>query len=149
MSYTPPTVADFKSRFDRDFPFCAPEAQTNLDAVRDKDVTVAFTQASANFNEGLFASQATFAEAFLLLSAHFLCQNMLAASQGLGGSANWLTISKGAGALSESFEVPEKIKKDPFLSALSKTVYGSLYLQQILPLLVGNVVALFRRAQPQ
>lgn len=137
MSYTPPTVADFKSRFDRDFAYSA--AESDLTKVRVKDINTAFVQAAANFNEALFASQATYAESFLLLSAHFLVVNITASSQGLGGASQWTTQSKGAGNLQESFAIPPRIMRSPFLSQLSKTTYGMTYLQIILPLLSGNV----------
>lgn len=137
MSYVAPTVADFKFRFDRDFAYSAD--QNDLTRVRDVDVTRAFTAASANFNEALFASQATYAEAFLLLSAHFLCVNLGASSQGLGGAGVWTTQSKGAGNLHESFAIPARVARSPFLSQLSRTSYGMTYLQIILPLLTGNV----------
>lgn len=137
MPYIVPTSVAFKDRFDRDFAFSTD--QTDMTKVRDKDINTAFTQAGANFNEALFASQATYQEAFLQLTAHFLTTNMLAASQGLGGSFQWLTNSKAVGNVSESFAVPERISRSPWLASLSKTLYGSTYLSLILPLLVGNV----------
>lgn len=137
MSYTALTIAAFKTRFDRDFAYAVD--QTDKSKVRDADITIAFTQAAANFNEALFANQATFSEAFALLSAHFLCVNLLASTQGLGGSAQWLTNAKAVGNVSESFSIPERIMRSPFLSALSKTLYGMNYLSIITPLLVGNV----------
>ena len=137
MSYVPPTLADFKARFDRDFAFASD--QTDKSMVRDADITIAFTQAAANFNVGLFANQATYAEASLLLTAHYLCQNLLASSQGLAGSAQWLTNSKAVGNVSEGFSIPERILRSPILSIYSRTLYGMTYLSIIAPLLVGNV----------
>lgn len=137
MAYTQPTIANFKTRFDRDFAYAVD--QTDMAKVRDADITIGLTQASANFNQNLFASQAVFTEAFLLLTAHFLCVNLLASSQGLGGSAQWLTNTKAVGNVSESFSVPERILHSPFLAAISKTLYGMTYLTIISPLLVGNV----------
>ena len=137
MSYTPPTVADFKDRFDRDFAFSADQA--DMTRVRDRDITTASTQAVANFNVALFASQSIYTEAFLLLTAHFLCVNLLAATQGLGGTSQWLVNSKAVGNVSESFAIPERITRSPFLAGLSKTLYGATYLSIIMPLLVGNV----------
>lgn len=146
MSFTPPTLADFKSRFDRDFAYSAD--QSDMTKVRDKDITTAFTNAAANFNENLFANQATYAEAFLLLTAHFLCKNILASTQGLGGAGQWLTNTKAIGPLSEGFTIPDRIAKSPFLAALSKTAYGFAYLEQITPLLIGNVVGIRREVSP-
>lgn len=137
MSYTQPTVSDFKTRFDRDFAFAAD--QGDMTKVRDVDITRGLTQASANFNEGLWESQALFSEAFLLLAAHYLCQNIAASSQGLGSHASWLTNSKAIGNMSESFAIPERIAKSPTLAIYSKTQYGMTYLSLIMPRLVGNV----------
>ena len=138
MAYVQPTIADFKSRFDRDFAYCGTD-QTDLSKIRDKDITTAFTQQVANFNEGLFPSQALFSEASLLLAAHFLCVNILASSQGLGGSFQWLTQSKDAGGMSETFSIPARMLKSPFLASISKTIYGAQYLTIIDPLMVGNI----------
>ena len=137
MSYTQPAVTDFKSRFDRDFGYAADQSDMTL--VRDKDINTAFGQTVANFNAGLFPSQALYTEAFLLLSAHYLCMNLLASSQGLAGSAQWLTNSKAVGNVSEGFAIPERIMRSPFLSIYSRTLYGMNYLSIIAPLLVGNV----------
>lgn len=147
MAYTAPTVANFKSRFDRDFAFCGSD-QTDFTKVRDVDVERALALAKANFNDGLWADQATFSEARLLLAAHFLCQNLLASTQGLGGSYQWLTNSKAVGPLNESFQIPDRILRSPFLAAISKTLYGALYLEMLSPLLVGNVVVVCGRATP-
>lgn len=146
MAFTTPTPADFKSRFDRDFAFAVD--QTDVTKVRDKDLNTAIGQAGLNFNPGLFAAQAGFAEAYLLLTAHFLCVNLLASSQGLGGAGEWLVNQKAVGNVSASFDVPERIKRSPFLAALSKTSYGMTYLQIITPLLVGNVLGVCRNASP-
>ncbi len=148
MALVHPTVAQFKSRFDRDFAFCAAEGQTDLERVRDVDVNNAFTQLDANFNEGLFASQATYQEAYLQLAAHYLCLNMIAASQGVGGSAQWVTINKSIDSITEGFEVPDRIKRSPMLAQFSKTSYGMLYLDLIGPLLVGNAAGIYRQASP-
>lgn len=146
MAYVPPTAAEFKSRFDRDFAYSAD--QMDMTRVRTVDITRAFTQAGANFNVGLFASQATYAEAFLLLSAHYLVVNLTASSQGLGGAAQWTTASKSVGNVAESFAIPDFINRSPFLSQLSKTSYGMAYLQIILPLLAGNVVCVEGDTKP-
>jgi hypothetical protein len=146
VAYTVPNAAAFKSRFDRDFPF--PLDQSDVRGVRDLDISRALTQASFNFNEGLFASQAIFTEAYLLLTAHYLCTNLLASSQGLGGAGQWLTQSKTVGSVSESYSVPPSVANDPFLGLLSKTTYGALYLQLIAPLLVGNIICIAGRSTP-
>lgn len=138
MAYTVPTAADFKTRFDRDFPFAAAD-QTDMEKVRDTDIDRALTQAGVNFNDALWSSQAVFSEARLLVAAHFLCVNLLNSSQGLGGTAQWLTASKSVGNVAESFAIPERISRSPSLSIYSKTTYGMTYLSLLAPLINGNV----------
>lgn len=137
MAYTPPTVAEFKARFDRDFAFSAD--QSDMERVRDTDITRGLTSASVNFNEGLWESQTIYAEAYLLLAAHYLVTNLLNSSQGLGSQANWLTNSKAVLNMSESFAIPDRIARSPILAIYSKTGYGMSYLSLIMLRLVGNV----------
>lgn len=144
MAFTQPTTDDFKERFDRDFPYAVPAGEpslgddTNLKAVRDADINRAFTGASLNFNCGLFATQATYQEAYLNLAAHVLCRNLLASTQGLQGQFPWLNAMKSAGGVSSSAVIPDRIKNSPFLASLSLTRYGAAYLEYIMPYLVGN-----------
>lgn len=147
MAFASPTVADFKSRFDRDFPFCTDD-QTDLKRVRDVDVTRAFEQAGLNSNPALFETQAQYTEAMLLLSAHYLVTNLLSAAQGVRGAGTWLIASKSAGNMSESYTIPPRIARSPFMAALSKTSYGFTYVNMIVPLMRGNVAAFKRDASP-
>lgn len=146
MSYTAPTVAEFKARFDRDFSFAVD--QTDMERVRDTDITRGITSASANFNEGLWESQAIFSEAYLLLSAHYLVTNLLNSSQGLRSQANWLTNAKSVMSVQESFSIPDRILRSPILAVYSKTGYGMAYLSLIMPRLVGNVALLQGNTTP-
>lgn len=132
MAYTEPTVDDFKEKFARDFPFGSTDT-----TVMDDDVQRAITDASTEINEDLYETQAQFTNGFLLLSAHFLVMNLRASSQGLAGSFNWLTGSKGVGSVSESFVIPDAIQNNPYLAMLSKTSYGAQYLMRIIPQLAG------------
>ena len=144
MPFTLPTTDDFKTRFDRDFPYAVPEGQptkgddTQLSKVRDTDITRAILGANININQGLFPDQSTFNEVFLQLAAHTLCRNLLASTQGLSGQFTWLTAMKSAGGVESKYEIPDRIKNSPFLSSLSLTRYGAAYLEYIMPYLVGN-----------
>ena len=151
MAYTVPTVADFKSQFARDFPYAVTAAggdNTDLSRVTDTDIAGAITDASYNVNEGLFPSQALYTRAYLFLAAHCLVQSLLAAGEGIKSSFNWLVTGRGAGQLSESFAIPKDILEDPYLASISKTRYGSRYLEIISPLLVGNFQTFFRQTPP-
>lgn len=121
---------------------------TDVTRVRDRDIARAFTSAASNVNDCLFPDAASFAEAFLLLAAHCLVSNLLVAGEGVRSRFTWLTASKAAGDLSESFVIPDFVKENPFLASLSKTGYGGRYLEIITPLLTGNVIAAFRQTLP-
>lgn len=144
MSYPSPTVDDFKDNFLRDFPFAVAVGgkegdPTDLKRVLDRDIIKALLLAGANINVGLFESKEIFQQAFMFLAAHHLVTNIRASSQGLNGSFNWLTTSKNAGDVGESFEVPDRIKNSPYFSAITKTYYGMQYLMIVWPRLIGNV----------
>ena len=134
MSYTNPSVADFKTKFARDFPF-----GTSTSTVMDSDIASAFSDAEVNLNPELFDSQSSYTAGYLLLSAHFLVTNIRSSSQGIQGNFEWLVNSKGVGSVSESFSIPDRIMKNPYLSMLSKTNYGAKYLMMVLPQLTGQV----------
>lgn len=135
MAYTNPTVADFVSFFQRDFPF---GTDPNV-AVLDSDITKAFLFTNAMINQGLFPDQGTYNVGYNLLSAHFLVMNLRAASQGINGQFAFLETSKGVGGVSTSFSIPERILQNPELSMLTKTNYGAMYLQLLLPGLTGQM----------
>lgn len=116
--------------------------------VRDKDILRAIQNAQFNVNQALFCDQASFQYAFGYLAAHCLVQNLLTAGQGMRSRFNWLTASKAVADVSESFVIPDQVKKNPFLASLSKTGYGGRYLEIISPLLVGNMLATFRQTLP-
>ena len=114
---------------------------TELSKVTDGDLAKSFTLATAfNITQALLGSQAAFTYAYNLLSAHYLCENVLAGSSGLSGKADWLTKSKSVGNVRESFDIPKRILNSPYLSKLSKTVYGAQFLELMAPQLVGNIV---------
>lgn len=121
---------------------------TDLTRVVDADITGAIMDAGYNVNEALFDDQAQYSRAFLYLCAHCLVERLLAAGEGMRSRYNWLVNAKSAGDLSESFTIPENILQSAFLSAVSKTRYGAMYLQIITPLLVGNMATFFRRTPP-
>ena len=77
-----------------------------------------------------------------------LVEKLLASGEGLVSQYNWLTASKSVGSLQESFQIPEKISKDPMLSSFSKTRYGAMYLQIISPLLIGACFTSYRQSLP-
>lgn len=135
MAYENPSVADFKSFFNRDFPYGTdPETQ-----VLDSDITKAFTMTNVNMNQGLFGYQTSYNIGYLLLSAHYLVMNLRASSQGINGQFNFLESSKGVGSVSEAFAIPQRVLDNPDWAILCKTNYGAQFIQLVLPQLAGNM----------
>lgn len=143
LAYTNPTIADFKAQFGRDFPY-----GTDPSTVMDSDINSALALMIGNINPDLFVNQAAFSSAALQLSAHYLVMNLRASAQGIAGQANWLQVGKSVGPVSESFQVPQYILDNPVLSQYSKTNYGMMYLNQVLPLLTGQMFSVCGRTNP-
>ena len=135
MAFTVPTVADFKAYFVRDFPYGTDPATT----VIDQDITNALADSGVNFNQGLFADQASFNIGYLLLTAHFLVMTLRASSQGVSGQFSWLESSKSVGSVSQALSIPQRILDNPEFAYLTKTNYGAKFLMFILPQLSGQM----------
>ena len=139
MSFTFPTIANFKAHFFRDFPYA--DDQNDMEKVTDKDIEKAMLEARQNFNAALFADQDGYTLAALYLTAHYLVMDLRAAAQGVSGKYTWLSTSRSVGNVSESYAIPESVTKDPALSYYAGTYYGTKYLSIISPLLIGNIRA--------
>jgi len=134
-AYTPPTVADFKAFFSRDFPYGVIDA-----TVKDSDIHRAIDEAVAFVNEGLFCSQANFTNAVLYLSAHNLVTNLRMSSQGVsGGQIAWPQNSRSVGSVSESLAIPDRIMANPEYAILATTGYGGKFLMLVIPGLSGQI----------
>lgn len=141
MDY-PPTVTDFKTRFDRDFVF-----GDGLDSVRDVDITNAIADAAPMVNQGLWSSTAEATTAYLLASAHYLVLNLQASggpmARKVGAGANnrggGVILSKNVGSIGLTYSIPESVQNSRILGPFMRTDYGQRYLQMIAPRLVGNV----------
>lgn len=122
---------------------------TDEKKVTDYDIVAAFNAARAfNMTQSLLPSQQTFTYAYNLLTAHYLCENLQAAGLGLGGKAEWVTNSKTVGNVTESYSIPDRILKSPYLSKISKTTYGAQFLELMSPQLIGNMQSYHRSALP-
>ena len=134
------TVADFKAQFGRGFTYVGTSPCANEEQVTDDDLTKALAEANINFNPALFSDDAGLRMAFLYLAAHYLCNDLQTAQQGITSSASMPVSSRSVGGVSESYQVPEWVTRDPFLSFYATTRYGMKYLSIIKPLLIGAVV---------
>lgn len=112
-----------------------------LEYILDQDITNAFSEAQALFNEGLWPDNQTITLAYLYLTAHYLVNDLRAASQSLNSTGSFPVTSRTVGSMSESYLVPDMYKDYPQLAFLTTTSYGMKYLSMLLPNLVGNIVA--------
>jgi hypothetical protein len=141
--FTDPTVQEFKDYFTRDFPY-----GTDPSTVMDSDISRAELTAASTINQCLFGVQEFYSQCFLLLSAHYLVMNLRASSQGISGQYAWMVTSKGVGSVSEGITVPQKILDNPLYAMLSKTTYGAMYLELMMPLLAGQMFVAYGRTLP-
>jgi hypothetical protein len=144
MSYNNPAVADFKNQFIRDFPYGTDPSVSVL----DQDIAGAFLFTNMSINQDLWPDQGSYTLGYLLLTAHYMVLNLRSSSQGLNGQFNWAQTQKAVGAVSESFQIPQRVIDNPELMLLTKTNYGATYLQLILPLLAGQMFSVMGRTKP-
>lgn len=130
------TISDFKTYFVRDFHYYI--SGDDDTAITDADLTKAMFEASVNFNEDLFEDADVLKVAYLYLSAHFLCVNLQTAASGYNSVGYSPVSSRSVGGVSESYEIPEWLRKDPVLFSFNTTRYGQTYLSMVRPLLIGN-----------
>lgn len=128
-----PSVQDFKDQFPRDFPY-GTDPNTS---VLDSDIAYAFQLVNFNINQCLFPDQGTYTVAYNLLAAHYLTMNIRSSSQGINGQFAFPVNSKAVGSVSESFTIPATFSDNAYMMMLTKTNYGAMYLQLLLPQLIA------------
>lgn len=107
--------------------------------VTDADILKALGEASMNFNGRFYETQDLYSTAYLYLTAHYLVTDLQMAAQGAGSSYTGIETSRSVGDVSNSWAVSPRVLANPYLTALSKTGYGSKFLSLLMPRLVGNV----------
>lgn len=139
------TLDDFKSWFTRDFNYATPVGETEStfdcpkDYVTDSDITKAYTEAKMNFNPGLFGVDAELKMSFLYLAAHYLVYDLQSSAAGVNSTGYFPVNSRSVGSVSESYQIPDWMMRDPILGSFMTTRYGQKYLSLVKPLLIGNV----------
>lgn len=144
MAYNNPSVSDFQAQFFRDFPY-GTDINTTVVA---QDIANAFQQTNMNINPNCWGDQSSYTLAYLYLSAHYLVLNIRASSQGLNGQWNWAQNNKAVGAVSEGFEIPERLKNNPDFMAYYKTNYGAQYMNWLWPQLSGQIFTVCGTTSP-
>lgn len=135
------TLTSFKAKFFRDFPYLpVGHADPNdLNYVLDEDIQKALDEANVTINESIYPSSDAYTEAYLYLAAHYLVEDIKMGNEGLNSAGEGVLTSKSVGSMSESYSIPEKFLKHPFLAQFTKTKYGLKYLQITSLYAVGNV----------
>lgn len=137
MAFENPDVDDFKYFFMRDFPYGDDEA--GFEFVLAADIQKGIDAAAAFINQALYPTQEQYNIGFLNLAAHYMVMSLRASSQGVAGKVNWMEVGKTVGSVSQSFQIPQRIMDNPSYAILCQTSYGLMFLQNILPKLVGQM----------
>jgi len=116
--------------------------------VQDQDITNAFAEAQVLFNQALFTTDAVITLAYLYCTAHFLCNDLKASSQGINSTGAFPVSSRSVGSVSEAYSIPKRYMDSPILSQYTSSSYGMKYLAMALPNLAGNFVPVFGRTNP-
>ncbi len=138
------TADQFKQRFPRDFIY----GNSSPASVADSDINNSFIDAQSVFNVGLFNGDTIATNAYLLLTAHWLCLSLRASNAGVNGVGAFPVQSRSVGSVSESYAIPAKYLASPSLAMYTQTTYGLQYLAIVLPSLVGNTQAVCAVTNP-
>lgn len=108
--------------------------------ISDDDINRAFLEASVNFNEDLFDTEAVQLMMFYYLTAHYICIDANNANNGINFGYMGIAQSRSVGSVSESYAIPQWMYDDPLLGQYAVTGYGLKYLSLLMPYLVGNLI---------
>ena len=140
MAYTAPTVTDFKAWFAADFPYGITDPATpTYRKISDAEVQAQLDCAGRWIPQDLLPTQGLYTDAYLYLAAHYLALRAQEAAGGAFGQFSWLQQSKSVGDVSESFAIPDFIKRNPLWSSLCTTRYGARYTMLVAPYCIGNI----------
>jgi hypothetical protein len=141
----PPAVADFKTKFAREFVY-----GTGLDAVTDNDIQRGLDEAGDGslYSISNFDNPTQQANAYLYLAAHLMVVNIQGAGglsaiprgRGVRNIGEGIQVSKGVGQANVAYmPVPDRVASSPTLLYLFQTTFGQRYMQMVAPRLIGNV----------
>jgi hypothetical protein len=140
MSWSLPTVSDFKAYFARDFNFATVQNEPlNDEYVLDSDITKAITEASINFNSELYGEDALVTAVFMYLVAFHLVVNIQNSAKGIASQSKFPISASSVGGVSVNFQIPTRFTDDAYICQFTQNGYGMKYLSLALPYLVGNV----------
>lgn len=118
--------------------------------ILDADITKAFNQAKAFIAPEIFGDDPvqTLQDAFMYISAHYLCLDMQMAKAGVNSQGSAILNSKSVGSVSVGMAIPEAYLKNPQWGYFAQTMYGQKYLSYVFPRIVGRFGIAFGATQP-
>lgn len=130
------SVEDFKSYFNRDFPY-SPDFENVDGYITDADIEKAIREAELGFNKDLF-SDCEAKIPLLYLSAFYLVIDIKNGMAGVSsnGYASFVA-SKSVGNVSESYGIPSWATNNPMYSLYMDNGYGKKYLSYLIPRING------------
>lgn len=134
-AWVPPTYAQFQAQFFRDFPYAPLDDNTSLNFVQPIDITNAINLANADFNPGLFGTNAVLI--FMYLAAHYLVLALRNSSMGLNSQAKFPLDASSVGGVSISNNINERFANDANFAKYLTTGYGQMYITLAYPYTVG------------
>ncbi len=157
MPNFPPSVADFKAQFRREFIY-----DVGLNAVEDSDISRALNEAGLMFNPCLWDSNTpvgTSTEAgiaYMYLGAHLMVLNLqqmagglsaIPRGKGVRNSPEGVVVASGVGAAHVTYQVPPpRVAENAVLMDLFRTTFGQRYMAMIEPRLIANVAVVSGRS---
>src|SRR3990167_7543882 len=98
MSWSPPSVSDFKNFFERDFNFAPLSDPNNLDFITNADITRAINESQINFNISLFGNDSQVTNVFMYLAAFHLVGNIQNSTKGISSQTKFPISSTSVGS---------------------------------------------------
>jgi len=98
--------------------------------------------------EALFPDDASIKLGYLYMTAHYLVSDLRAAMGGLFSASVFLTTSRSAGNVAESYGIPSSYMDDPIFAYYGSTAYGMKFLSFVWSNLRGNFGVVAGATQP-
>lgn len=135
-------ISTFKEHFARDFNYLPENPSEDIDTddyISDDDIKKALHEALAIFPCEIFETAEIRTLALLYLTAHYLCEDIRNALQGIASVGSYPATNRTVRNVSESYSLPSWILNNPTLSYISETGYGKKYLSLYWPRTVGRI----------
>lgn len=136
--WVPPTIAEFKAKFNRDFNYAPSTDPNNLDYITDNDIQNGMNEAMVNFTD-LYDGGSKTTIVFLYLAAFYMVWNLQNSAKGISSQSRFPISSNSVGGVAVTYSIPQRYMDDPTLSMYTQNGYGMMFLSLALPYTIGNV----------